>query len=249
VASALLAAALVGACSPAPQAPGPTPSPSATPWVYAAIGASETVGVGTRDSVREAFPQRLLQLLGPAAVLYNFGIPSETTAAALEAELPAALAVHPTLATVWLNVDDLLAGVPVAAYESRLDQLVRGLTDAHAVVLLANTPQLDRLPAYAACRPNPPPGSIKCPLTGVSLPPPDQVQAQVRAYNAAIAEVAARRGARLVDLAAAGQVPDQHPEYVSRDGFHPSAQGAAAIAEAFAEALGVIRPSPSPSSR
>jgi lysophospholipase L1-like esterase len=173
--------------------------------------------------------------------MYDYGLPGETTEAALRDELPPALAVHPTLATVWLNVDDLVAGVTLSDYEARLDQLVNGLRTAGAKVLLANTPHLDRLPAYAACRPNPPAGP-KCPLGPVTLPPPDQVEAQVQDYNAAIARVVAREGAVLVDLYAAGEVPVLHPEYVGRDGFHPNAAGAAAIAATFAAAGGLGTP-------
>ena len=233
-AMALLAAA---ACAPgARPAPVPTVGTS-TPVVYAAIGASETAGIGTQDPARESFVQRLFQRLGRGAVLYNFGLPGETTAAALADELPGALSVRPTLATVWLNVDDLIAGVTVADYEPRLDQLVGELRRAGARVLLASTPHVERLPAYAACRPDPPPGPVRCPLTGVTLPPPDRAAALVQAYNEAIARVAERRGAALVDLHSAGDVVDRHPEYVGRDGFHPSAAGAAAIADAFAAAL------------
>lgn len=243
---AALAALVVAACAPAAaQQPAPTSSPPLMHVVYAAIGASETFGIGTDDPTRESFPHRLLQLMGPGNVLYNFGVPSETTAQALVDELPPALTVHPTLATVWLNVDDLVAGVPVADYATRLDQLVAGLRRTGARVLLANTPQLVHLPAYAACRPDPPPGSVKCPLGSVALPSPDQAEAEVQAYNAATAGVAARQGATLVDLYRAGDVPDQHPGYVSRDGFHPSAEGAAAIAAAFAAAAGIeVRASP-----
>jgi lysophospholipase L1-like esterase len=232
-----LAAVLLAACSsgsgPA-GANGPRPSPP--PPVYAAIGASETVGIGTDDPPRQSFPQQLLQRLG-SGVLYDFGLPGETTAAAQKDELPSALTVRPTLATVWLNVDDLAAGVSVADYEPQLDELVAALRHAGARVLVANTPHLDHLPAYAACRPNPPAGSVTCPLGATVLPPPDQVDALVQAYNAAIARVAVKEGATLVDLYASGQVPDQHPEYVGRDGFHPSAAGAAAIAATFAAAL------------
>jgi lysophospholipase L1-like esterase len=237
LAALLLAAALLAGCQSGSPAMTATPRPS-PPVIYAAIGASETSGAGTEDPVRESFPQRLLQRLGPSAVLYNFGLPSETTAAALQDELPPAIRVQPTLATVWLNVDDLIGGAPVTEYEVRLDQLVAALRRAAARVLVANTPHLDRLPAYTACRPEPPLGSPKCPLGAVTLPPPDQVEALVQAYNEAIARVAAREGATLVDLHAAGEVPVQHPEYVGRDGFHPSAAGAAAIADAFAAALG-----------
>jgi lysophospholipase L1-like esterase len=242
-----LAVLVVGACAQG-SAPRPAvkPSPTTFSGVYAAIGASETTGIGTQDPPREAFPERLFQLLGPGTVLYNFGIARETTQAALKDELTPALAVHPGLATVWLNVDDLIAGVTVDDYEARLDELVGALRHAGARVLVANTPQLEHLPAYAACRPNPPPGSVQCPLGSVVLPPADQVVADEQAYNAAIAAVAAREGATLVDLYGAGDVPDQHPGYVGRDGFHPSAEGAAAIAAAFAAAMGIVVPSPSP---
>jgi lysophospholipase L1-like esterase len=190
--------------------------------------------VGTSDPARESFPQLLYLSLPRTAVYYNFGLPGETTAAALKDELPGALAVRPTLATVWFNVDDIAAGVAVDDYEARLDQLVGPLTRGGATrVLIANTPRLDRLPAYLACRPNPPPGA-KCALGAITLPPPDQVNALVDAYNAAIARVAARHGAAVVDLASQTTTAlDQHPDYLSADGLHPSTKGAAAIANAF----------------
>jgi lysophospholipase L1-like esterase len=243
----VLAVLLAGACMPGAAQPPPVrPSTYSFTGVYASLGASETTGIGTQDPPREAFPERLFQLLGPGTVLYNFGLARETTQAALKDELPPALAVHPALATVWFNVDDLIAGVSVDDYQARLDQIVGALRRAGARVLVANTPQLERLPAYAACRPYPPPGSVPCPLGSVVLPPPDQVVVDEQAYNAAIATVVAREGATLVDLYGAGDVPDQHPGYVSRDGFHPSAEGATAIAQTFATALGVPLPSPSP---
>ena len=239
----LLAAVAVALSACATGAQDATPENRTTNGpavVYVAIGASETAGVGTRDPLRDAFPQQLFQRLDQSALMYSFGLPGETTEGALRDELPGALAVRPTLATVWLNVDDLAAGVPVVDYEAQLDQIVGGLRGAGARVLIANTPHLDRLPAYSACRPNPPPGSPKCPLGSVALPPPDEVDGQVQAYNAAIARVAERNGATVVDLYAAGQVAVQHPEYVSSDGFHPSTAGAAAIAQTFAAALGGV---------
>lgn len=221
----------------APTFPSPSPRVLLPAAVYAALGASETAGIGTQDAITDSFPQQLFEMLGQGSVLYNFGIPSEATAAAIKDELPQAEAVHPTLATVWFNVDDLIGSVPVDTYEANLDTIVGGLRRAGvARVLVANTPQLDHLPAYAACRPNPPPGSEKCPLGSITLPPPDQVDAETVAYNAAVTRVVAKWGARLVDLYASGDVPDLHPNYVSQDGFHPSTEGAAAIAAAFAAA-------------
>jgi acyl-CoA thioesterase-1 len=219
-------------------APGASPTAGAAPIVYVALGASETAGIGTTDPTRDAFPQQFYLRLGRPAVMYTFGLPGELTEAALRDELPQAVAVHPTLATVWFNVDDLAAGVSVADYEAHLDQLVGGLRQAGAArVLVANTPHLDRLPAYFACRPNPPP-TPRCPLGAAVLPPPEQIDALTQAYNAAAARVVQREGATLVDLYAAGELPDQHPEYVSPDGLHPSTAGAAAIAATFIAALG-----------
>jgi lysophospholipase L1-like esterase len=68
------------------------------------------------------------------------------------------------------------------------------------------------------------------------VPAPDQLNAAVDAYNAAIARVAQREGAVVVDLHSQGEVPDQHPDWVSADGFHPDAAGYAQIAARFASA-------------
>jgi len=235
VALLLIAACSTGAHAPAPRGPASTPAPTAPPIVYAAVGASETAGIGAQDPRSQAWPMVLYQTALPrSAVMYSFGIPFETSQAALAGELPAALAVDPTLVTVWLNVDDLAAGVSTADYEARLGQLVHALRRGGAArVLLANTPYLDHLPLYLKCLS----GGAGCPFAG-PVPAPDQLDAMVDAYNAAIARVAQREGATLVDLHAGGEVPDQHPDWVSADGFHPSAAGYAAIAARFAAAFG-----------
>src|SRR5260370_1440732 len=110
---ALLAAALVlSACATTPTT-GAQSTPSAPARVvYAAIGASETYGIGASDRSLQAWPQVFFSdVLPPSAVFYNFGIPGATTAQALHDEVPAAVAVHPTVVTVWLNVNDLISGV------------------------------------------------------------------------------------------------------------------------------------------
>ncbi len=240
--------ALLASCAPggsaAPSRPAtspPSPRPSAPiaratvpPIVYAAIGASETVGVGAEDPGSQAWPVVFLRTaLPPTAVFHNFGTSGQTVRGALTAELPAALSVQPSLVTVWLNVNDITAGVAAADYEARLGELVHALRRGGAArVLLANTPYLDRLPRYLACLAR----TQSCPFAG-SPPPPAALNAQVDDYNAAIARVGQREGATLVDLHEAGEVPDIHPDWVGVDGFHPSARGYAAIAARFAAAL------------
>ncbi|TMD86438.1 MAG: SGNH/GDSL hydrolase family protein, partial [Chloroflexi bacterium] len=119
--AARIAAGLLGttltlsACATTPIV-GVLPSASApVPVVYAAIGASETYGIGATDRYRQAWPQVFFNdVLPRSAVLYNFGIPGATTAQALQDEVPAAIAAHPTVVTVWLNVNDLIRGVSAA---------------------------------------------------------------------------------------------------------------------------------------
>lgn len=245
----LLSCAACGA-STTPQIPGAAvsvPSPGKA-LVYTAVGASETAGVGADiDRFRDAWPAVLYASALPiAAVYYNLGISGATIPDALTDELPRALELHPDLVTVWLNVNDLVTGRDVATYQAGLQQLVRALRQGgHARVLVANTPVLSGLPLVKACLgegpfPSGVPAGSGCPLS-----PGDgqrwtaaALDAQVAAYNQAIARVVSREGAVLVDLHSQGDVATLHPEDVDReDGFHPSDAGHAAIAALFARTL------------
>jgi lysophospholipase L1-like esterase len=242
--AARIAAALLGttltlsACTTTPVV-GVLPSAS-TPAsiVYAAIGASETYGIGATDRYRQAWPQVFfIDVLPRSAVLYNFGIPGATTAQALQDEVPAAIAAHPTVVTVWLNVNDLIRGVSAADYAAQLRQLLHALRrGGQTQVLVANTPDLGQLPAYRACLPNAPAGGPTCVIPNGLVPTPQAITAAVDAYNAAISQAAKQEGATLVDLHLNGAQIAQHPEWVSADGFHPSEQGYAVIAKLFEDA-------------
>ncbi len=221
----------------APGGPGP---------VYVAVGASETAGVGADQPLREGWPRVLFQTaLPPTTSFVNMGIPGATVAQAIREELPMAVALRPSLVTVWLNVNDILAGVTVDRFEREMDTLLRGLRREGATrVLVANVPPLDRLPSYLACRPSPPAGSAPCRLP--STPPaPAAVNSMVEAFNDATARLVERHGAHLVDLHAVGAAAREAGTYdalVSGDGFHPSTAGHAAVAGAFAEVLRATGP-------
>lgn len=215
-----------------PVAPGPV----GDAIVYVAIGASETAGVGTREPFRDAWPKVLWREALSDAVLYDFGVPGSTVAQALQEQVPEAVAADPDVATVWLNVNDLVDLVPVDRYESSLDRVVGQLRDAGAEVYVANAPVLTSLPLYLACLPDPPAGAITCPIDR-TLSPPDVVERATLDYNAAIARVAERHGATVVDLHALGDLAGSDPAFVSEDGFHPSTEGAERIADLFASAI------------
>ncbi len=238
-AAALLAAA---ACSgksgdtttfPAPVTERPGP-------LYVAIGASETVGAGAREPLRDAWPKVLFRTgLPRGATFVNLGVPGATVAEALHQQAPYAVSLRPDLATVWLNVNDLVANVSVRAYERDARELLSRLRRAGVdEILMANTPPLTNLPAYRACRPDPPRGP-PC-FADRLLPPPRVVDSRVAAYNAAIARVAAQEEARLVDLHSLAldlEPRNASVDLVSDDGFHPSTAGHRAVAEAFVDAL------------
>jgi acyl-CoA thioesterase I len=235
-------AVLVAACSTPGEDPLSPPPPASGPQVvYVAVGASETAGVGSDQPLREAWPQVLFRTALPQSTVFvNLGIPGATVATALREELPQALELAPTLVTVWLNVNDLFAGVAAADFERDLGMLVRGLRRGGSTrVLVANVPPLDRLPAYLACRPAPPPDSPPCDLER-AVPGPDALNRAVDAYNAATERITTREGALLVDLHAVGLAARRsgtEASLVSADGFHPSTAGHAAVAAAFADVL------------
>lgn len=239
-----LAAALVlvvtGACSRTGD-DVPVPSPRTSPaseYLYVAIGASETVGAGSTQPLRDAWPQVLFRSALPAGTTFvNLGIPGATVAGALRREAPYALALRPDLVTVWLNVNDLVAGVTPADYERSLGRLVARLRAGGVErVLVATTPPVADLPAYRACRPDPPPESPPC--LDRDLPAPASLARTVDAYNAAIRRVADRERATVVDLhARAPEGALAMRRLVSSDGFHPNTSGHRAVAAAFADAF------------
>jgi acyl-CoA thioesterase-1 len=206
--------------------------------VYVAIGASDSAGVGADRPLDQAWPEVLRRdHLPDDTVLTNLAVPGATVAGAISHQLPQALALRPTLATVWLNANDIVAGVPPATYEDQLRRLVRALRrDGATKVLVANTPPLERLPAYRACRS----GAANPFCRQAVLVPPALLEGVVKTYNDAIGRVASAEGAVLVDLHAAAMevlAQGRWPQLVSGDGFHPSTAGHREVAEAFARAL------------
>jgi len=244
-AAVALFALVAGACSHQRSVVLPGADDSGPPVVYVAVGASESVGVGADDPPRQAWTQVFSETALPKRTQFvNLGIPGATVADAISRELPQALTLTPTIVTVWLNVNDLTSLVSPDQYEKQLDDLVHQLRRGGATrVLVANTPPLDRLPAYLACLPNPPTGSPPCAINGVArllLPNATVVNAAVAAYNDAVTRVVTKEGAVLVDLNAVGmqaRADGREPSLVGPDGFHPSTAGHAVVAKAFADAL------------
>jgi lysophospholipase L1-like esterase len=220
---------IFAACGPTPgvatgqgQQPALTAQSQATPAVqsvYVAIGASDAFGIGTQNPATQAWPVVLARALGVSYRLVDLGIPGATVELATRDELPIALDSQPRIITVWLAVNDFDVGVPLATYAAQLRTLLDDLErETSARVYVANMPDLTYIPYFAQRD-------------------PQQLESQIAAWNTAIAQDCTAAGATLVDLYVDWAELASHPEYISSDGFHPSAAGAARLAAIFASVI------------
>ncbi len=154
--------------------------------------------------------------------LPNLGISGIHLHDALSEELPIALSTSPELVTVWLVANDFVGGVPYDAYIHDLNTLLGQLhSNTHASLVMANLPDLTRLPTFANQTP-----AQKA-----------QMLANIQRWNVGIVAAAARYGVTLVDLFSHGSQLTAHPEYISGDGFHPSPAGYVQLANLFWQAI------------
>ncbi len=197
--------------------PGQTPgawAPLKQPIRYAALGASDTVGVGSRSPARDNWTARLHAKLPPGTEYARFARSGILLSDAAQLEVPQAIAFKPTLVTMWLSVNDLTHGVPLGRYRDSLRAVLGRLTrETNAQVALLNVPDLSALPRGAATR--------------------AQLAALTAAWNEALASAAAEYPGRVlvVDLSAASRELSGHSEWLSSDGFHPSSAGYQKLAE------------------
>jgi len=216
---------LLGACGGGQAATRAAPTATRQPSVvYVALGASDAVGVGATDPNTQGYVPVLISRLPKDAYPLNLGVAGYTLRQALTGELPRALTAHPTLITVWFVGNDFRDCVPLASYTADLNTLLDQLrSGTKAQVFVANAPDMSLLPAMR-------PGS-----QGLGDCHASQTQAQMRAeaqaWNAAIAAVVAGHGDALVDVYSSELA--SHPEYISRDGFHPTAAGYLRLADLF----------------
>lgn len=208
------------ACASTGASPTPTPRATATSsppslaaplsHSYAALGASETYGVGATPYHR-GYAYLLAHDLG-ATHFVDVGIPGTTLPAGYEIELTRALEVRPSLCTVFFGVNDLRAGVHRASFVQDLHDLVATLRRAHARVIIIGIPDLALVPAVAAMH-----------LANL--------QQVINSWNAGMRQVARETGSQFFNLTRYDSEIRSHPGYVAPDGLHPSNAGHARLAQ------------------
>jgi acyl-CoA thioesterase I len=207
---------------------GSSSSRGKEPLRYTALGASDAVGIGAFPPTRGyVFRIRdgLEQQTGRPVELINLGIPGAEIRAiedALQVSLRAG--AKPDLVTLWTGPNDIIAGADPGRFEEVLRRILSLLRDkTKAFVVLANVPDLTRLPRF------------------VERPSPAVTTARILAFNTAIERQALNFDASVVHLYEQPFMPHNVSDI---DGFHPSNEGHAAIADLF---LRVILPRFSPS--
>jgi lysophospholipase L1-like esterase len=215
-----VALSAVPTAPPAPPTAAPSAPPDgapAQPIRYAAIGASDTVGVGTLDPAHLNWTARIADQLPPDTVYQRFARSGITLYEAMSVEVPAAVAFRPNLISVWLVVNDALRGVPLPVYQKELAALLDELTTkTDATIVLLNAPDISNVLQPGAS---------------------EQTRLQMRSvaeiWNQGIAKAAAPYGNRvvIVDLFAPSEQAPHHADWLSPDGFHPSAAGYQEIAD------------------
>src|SRR3954447_6804124 len=84
-----------------------SPGDGTHPAVYAALGASDTVGVGANNPDEEGWVPLVHASLPAGTQLLNLGISGAILADMLRQELPPALDARPRWVTLWTGVNDL----------------------------------------------------------------------------------------------------------------------------------------------
>src|SRR5207248_6995382 len=105
--------------------------------VILAFGDSLTAGYGVpRGSGYPELLQRKLDALGYKYRIVNMGISGDTTSGG-RARIQAALNVMPSIVILELGANDGLRGMPIAAMQTNLDQMIMDFQKTGARVILA----------------------------------------------------------------------------------------------------------------
>jgi lysophospholipase L1-like esterase len=188
---------------------------SPIPGAYAALGASETYGTGASPPTR-GYAYLVARALH-ARTFHNTGIPGAPLSGAYQTELSAALAIRPSLATVFFGFNDLRTGVTLTSFLHDLRDMVKTLRLAHAQVLVIGLPDLSALPAVKAVVPNAHPIVVQ--------------------WNTGMQRVARETGAHFLNLDAFTRELVTHPSYIAHDGLHPSNGGHARLSQVVTAAI------------
>jgi lysophospholipase L1-like esterase len=190
----------LGACSAAA-----TPSAQEGALRYVALGDSYTIG--TSVSAAESWPSQLVARVPGLQLVANLGVNGYTSRDLVDAELPALGRLEPGFVTVMIGVNDVVQGVPEAAYRANLQEIL----DSLLASLPANRVLCVATPDYTVTP------------RGAAFGSPDQQRAGIERVNGLLGEACVGRGIRFVpEIFAISEAAGTDRSLVAGDGLHPS---------------------------
>lgn len=176
--------------------------------VYVALGDSTGAGVGARNGGYVARLFKRLVERRPGSTLNNLCVSGSTTEDVLRGQLEKGVAMNPDLVTLGIGINDIGHGMTLDQFSRNYDQILSTLKEkTRAQIVVTNIPDISTAPQI--------PGPMR-----------RQYQLQIIQFSKRLEEIAARHGVTVFDVYAitTKELPS-HPEYFSRDGFHPSDEG------------------------
>jgi lysophospholipase L1-like esterase len=171
---------------------------------YVALGDSYTIG--TSVAAPERWPAQLVARVPGLDLVANLGVNGYTSRDLIRNELPQLPALMPELLSVLIGVNDVVQGVPAAAYRANVARILDdavGRVGAHRVVVVT-TPDYTVTPS------------------GGDFGDPAQQAAGIRENNAIITAAAADRGIVVVDIHDLSLRAATDRALIAGDGLHPS---------------------------
>jgi acyl-CoA thioesterase-1 len=194
---------------------------------YAALGASDVVGIGATPLTNGyvyLIEDSIEQQRSVAVKLTNLGIPGADVGAIRQVSVEILKrSATPDLVTLSTGSNDVIQGSDVASFENDLKGLLSDLREIapSSTIAISTIPNLTEVPRFR------------------EDPDPDVTSSRVLSFNAAITRQAATYNVLLVDLYV---VPLNDSLVNETDGFHPSDAGHRAIADQFLTVLAPVIP-------
>jgi lysophospholipase L1-like esterase len=178
------------------------------PIVYVALGDSTGAGLGAVDGgyVSRLFKRLLEQR--PGSELANLCVSGADTTALLRNQLDKGVEKNPQLVTLGIGINDIGHGISVEQFAENYESILSTLKEkTQAQIVVTNIPDISSAPML--------PSSLR-----------SQYHEQIVTFNQRLEEIANRHGVTVFDIysVTTRELPS-HPEYFSRDGFHPSDAG------------------------
>jgi len=178
------------------------------PVNYVALGDSTGVGVGAREGGYVARLFKRIKELRPGSSLTNLCVSGATTEDVLNEQVGPLVTSSTTLVTLGIGINDAGRGVPVERFARNYEEIIKGVrAHTNAPIVLTNLPDVSLAPAI--------PLSLRVELGDT-----------IKLFNERIEELGGRYGLLVVDAyRPTREQIQQHPEFFSSDGFHPSDTG------------------------